>query len=48
MKYEIKILNLKTNQTFIKTYDSFYFFNKDLNKFKRSKKLEILRCGGVI
>jgi hypothetical protein len=44
--YEIKLLNEK-GETFVKTYTSYYLYNKDLIKYKHSKKLKILRYGEV-
>lgn len=44
--YEIKLLN-ETGKSFTKTYISYYLYNKDLIKFKHSKKLKILSYGEV-
>lgn len=44
--YEIKLLN-NDGKSFTKTYTSYYLYNKDLQKFKHSKKLKILSYGGV-
>lgn len=40
--FVIKLLNLKTNKSFKKNFDSFYLFNNFLIKVKYSKKLKIL------
>ena len=44
--YEIKLLN-KDGKSFTKKYNSYYLFNKALNKYKHSKVLKILSYGGV-
>ena len=44
--YEIKLMNEK-GETFAKTYNSYYLYNKDLIKYKHSKKLKILYYGEV-
>ena len=43
--FEIKLLNVATNQVFTKKYDSYYFWQKALHKIKYSKKLKILSYG---
>jgi len=40
--FEIKLLNLSTGQVFSKIYESYYLWNKALNKMKRSKKVKVL------
>ncbi len=40
--FKIVLLNVATQQTFEKEYDSYYLYNKDLNKYKHSKKLMIV------
>lgn len=44
--YEIKLLN-KDGKSFTKTYNSYYLFNKALNKYRHSKVLKIISYGGV-
>lgn len=44
--YEIKLLNEK-GECFTKNYTSYYLYNKDLQKFKHSKKLKIISYGKV-
>lgn len=43
----IKLLN-NYGETFVKKYDSYYFYYKDLTKFKHSNKLKIISNGRVI
>ena len=43
--FKIVLLNIVTQQIFEKEYNSYYLYNKDLNKYKHSKKLRII--GGV-
>ena len=43
--FEIKLLNLATNQVFTKTFESYYLWQKTLHKIKYSKKLKILSYG---
>ena len=43
--FEIKLLNLTTNQVFTKNYDSYYFWQKALHKMEHSKKLQVLSYG---
>lgn len=38
----IKLLNKETNKTFEKKYKSFYLYNKDLCKYRHSKKLQVI------
>lgn len=45
--FEIKLLNEKGG-IFIKRYDSYYLFNKALNKYRYSKKIKILFYGEVV
>lgn len=45
--WEIMLLNNATGEKFNKTFDSEYFYNKYLNKVKRSKKLTVLSYGRV-
>lgn len=40
--FEIKLLDLGKNKTFVKTYSSYYVFQKELAKFKHSKKLQVI------
>lgn len=40
--YKIVLLNVLTQQIFTKEYDSYYLYNKDLNKYKHSKKLIVV------
>lgn len=40
--FKIKLLDKTTNKVFEKTYDSYYLYNKDLIKYKHSKKLKVL------
>ena len=40
--FEIKLLDKTTNKTFVKTFDSYYLYQKFLNKCKHSKKLQLL------
>lgn len=46
--YEIKLLDKTTNKKFVKTFESFYLYNKFLTKCKYSHKLQILSYGGGI
>ena len=39
---EVVILNLETNQTFKKVFDSPYLYRKFANKCKHSKKVKII------
>lgn len=43
--FEIVLLNNKTGERFTKYYDSYYFWQKALNKMKYSKKVQILSYG---
>lgn len=45
--YEIKLLNLKENVTFTKQYNSYYMYFKELQKYKNSKKLQVLSYGKI-
>lgn len=38
----IKLLNKDTNKMFEKKYNSFYIYNKELCKYRHSKKLQII------
>ena len=40
--FEIKLLDKTTNKVFIKTYTSYYLYQKDLNKFNHSSKLQVI------
>ena len=44
--YEIKLLN-KDGKTFTKIYNSYYLWQKALNKYRHSKNLKIISYGGV-
>lgn len=44
--FEIVLINEK-GERFSKKYNSYYLYNKALNKLKYSKKLKILSYGGV-
>lgn len=39
--YEVTILNLKTNEKFVKYFDSLYLLEKFKNKCKHSKNIQI-------
>lgn len=43
--FEIKLLNIATNQVFTKIYDSYYSYQKALHKMEHSKKLEVISYG---
>lgn len=43
----IKLLN-NYGETFVKKYDNYYLYYKDLTKFKHSNKLKIISNGRVI
>ena len=43
--YQVRLLNLKTNQVFTKTFESPYLKDNFLRKCKYSKKLQVI---GVI
>lgn len=40
--FKIKLLNIKTNETFELTFNSYYLYNKALIKYRHSKKLQII------
>lgn len=40
--FEVKLLDKTTNKTFIKTFESYYLYNKFINKCKYSKKLQLI------
>ena len=40
--FEVKLLDKSTNKTFIKTFKSYYLYNKFINKCKYSKKLQLI------
>lgn len=40
--FKIKLLVKETNQVFEKVYNSYYVYNKELIKYKHSKKLQVL------
>lgn len=40
--FKIKLLDKTTNKVFEKIYDSYYIYSKELNKYKHSKKLQVL------
>lgn len=44
--YEIVLMNEK-GERFKKTYTSYYFYNKDLIKYKHAKRLTIVSYGKV-
>ena len=45
--YQITLLNKNIGERFTKYYDSYYLWQKALNKMKYSKKIEILSYGKV-
>ena len=44
--FYIKLLNNK-NEKFIKKYNSYYIYNKDLIKYKHAKNLQIISYGQI-
>lgn len=40
--YCITLLVIATGKTFTKTYDEYYWYEKDLIKYQHSKKLRII------
>ena len=44
--FEIVLINEK-GEKFSKKYNSYYLYNKDLIKYKHSKKLKIVSYGGI-
>ena len=45
--YQITLLNKKTGEKNTKYYDSYYFYEKELNKIKHSKELDLISHGKV-
>lgn len=41
--FEVKLLDKTTNKVFTKIFNSYYLYNKFVNKCKYSKKLQLLR-----
>lgn len=40
--FEVKLLDKATNKTFTKIFESYYLYNKFVNKCKYSKKLQLI------
>lgn len=46
--YEVTVLNLKSNLTFVKQFASPYLARKFINKCRRSKTVRVVATTGII